>query len=135
MCKYYLRAKLRNNEFDYKEVKKIIEEIPLYLECVESQTEELQWIAIKGTYWAYQYVKNPTKQMTDYCLGQNGHIIQFIDNPSDEQLRQAIKKNWMAIVHIKQPSLDLCKLAYRICRAAIDYMPDDMANIVKWVIK
>ena len=79
MYDYDSRAKLRNNEFNYEQIMNIIKEVPCYIECVENQTEELQWIAIKGDYWSYQYIKNPTPEMTEYCLNQNGHIIQFID--------------------------------------------------------
>lgn len=135
MCSYHLRAKLRNNDFNYEQILKIITEIPCYIECIENQSEELQWIAIKGNYWCYQYIKNPTKEMTDYCLSKNGHIIQFIDKPTDEQIKRAINKNWMSIVHIKNPSLDICKHAFKITRQSADYMPDDMANIVRWSCK
>ena len=135
MYDYDSRAKLRNNEFNYEQIMNIIKEVPCYIECVGNQTEELQWIAIKRDYWSYQYIINPTPEMTEYCLNQNGHIIQFIDNPTEEQIKKAINKNWMSIVHIKKPSLDICKYAFKISRQSADYMPEDMANIVRWQCK
>lgn len=132
MYYYDYKLKLINDKtLSKEEIEDIIRKHSLYIENVDNQWEELQWIAIKDDIWNYQYLDNPTEEMLDYCLSKNGHIIQFVSNPTEKQIKKAINKNWMSIVHIKKPTLEMCKQAFKIARLSIEYMPDDMANLVK----
>jgi len=55
--------------------------------------------------WINKFVK--TKEFQKICLRmikQNGWVIQFIDNPSEEMQLEAVKENGYALYYIKNPS-------------------------------
>jgi hypothetical protein len=95
----------------------------------DNLSEELIIEALKQNGLLLKYVKNPTDEMKKIALKQNGFALLSIDDPTDEMKKIAITTSPDAIKLIKNPSDELKLLAVKngICNIrAIDNPTDEM---------
>lgn len=93
---------------------------PLSIKFVRKQTEEMKWYAIRTHYEnvidptytdeILEYIVDPTDEMIIECVRVNGANIRFVKEPSVEVIKLALKTYASAIIHVEQTE-EICWLA------------------------
>lgn len=56
---------------------------------------------------------NPTDEMKEFCVKQNGLTIEHVNNPSEALCLIAVTENGNALKFIKNQTLEMCKIAIK----------------------
>lgn len=72
------------------------------IKYVKDPSLDLQLIALRQTYEAYNYINNPHPIVTELAIAMNGLFIKHIENPSERLMMIAISSNSDSLQYIKE---------------------------------
>jgi hypothetical protein len=142
-------------------INKIVTRNGLELEYVESPSKELCKKAIKQHIYAYVFIKdpklkeeligdvlrkdgmllefvengNPSKDLCEIALGNNGLAIQFITENPEKYYETAIDQNPFSLQYIENQSDELCERAVRKNSDALQFVKNQTENIIMTAIR
>ena len=96
----------------------------------EAQTKEVQQIAVQRNGHMLEYILNPSEEIKRLAVQQNGFAIKYIDDPSEELYRLAVQTHGRAMkyIDVKAQTEELCRLAVQQNSLAIEFVSPEMNN-------
>jgi hypothetical protein len=94
-------------------IKKIIESIPLYIQCVDIQTEELCKLAISKDASALAFIKNQSDEICMMAILRSTVSLQYVKNQTNGICKIAIMIDSDVLQYVKDQTDELCELALR----------------------
>jgi hypothetical protein len=75
------------------------------------------------------WIENPSFELMKKAVRKNGDHLELIDNPPDEIIEIAIRRSGMAIQYVKNPSEKLQRLAIAKCAQAISVIDNPLEEL------
>ena len=106
-----------------------ITELPLWLD--DSVTKKI----VQQNGRVIQFMKEPTEELCRLAVQQNGYAIMYIKEPSEELRRLAVQQNGYAIQYIKEHSEEVRRLAVQQNGFAIDYIKEHSEELCRLAVQ
>ena len=90
---------------------------------------------VKNSWSALDYIKDPTDKVIKNAIENSGWAIQYVKNPSEELQLMAVKKNYDSIKYIENPSEKIQLEAININYDALRYIKNPTLNVEIEAIK
>lgn len=94
-------------------------------------TEEQYIVALKNNPHGIRNIPNPTEGMQLACVEENGMLLQYIKNPSERVIEQAIQVSPRAIQFVANPSESLLISLVERDWAILEYISDPSDAVIE----
>ena len=113
----------------------ILQEDPLVLEMIKTQTDEMCESAVKRKSLVLRYIKNQTNKICKIAVQIDGYALRYVKNQTEEICRLAIEQDESAIEFVKDQTEELCMMAVQKDGYVLKYIHDQTSDICKAAVK
>ena len=82
-----------------------------------------------------QYIIEPTDEIYELAIQQNGLALRYVDNKTDEICKLAVQQNGFALQYIVDQTDEICKLAVQQNGLALQYVETQTDEIYELAIQ
>ena len=106
-----------------------INELPLWLDATVTKK------IVQENGRVIQFVKEPSEEVQRLAVQQNGLAVQYIKEPLEEVRRLAVQRNGYAIQYLKEPSEEECRLAVQQNGYALQYIKEPSEEVRRLAVQ
>ena len=106
-----------------------INELPLWLDATVTKK------IVQENGGVIQFVKEPSEELQRLAVQQNGYAIKYIKEPSEEVQRLAVQQNGNAIEYIKEPSEEVQRLAVQQNGRVIQFVKEPSEELQRLAVQ
>lgn len=120
------------------EEKEIVEKLkkdPYYIKSLTDVTEDMALVVVRENGALIRYIKNPSENVMWEALKQNPWTIEYIYNPNEDMCLYVVEKAWNSLKYIKNPSYNVIKKAIESKGWAIQFAQNPDIELQKVAVE